>query len=147
MVLRPFSISLRGRVQVIFDNLPTSLEYIRAGKVRPLAVTTGIRSDALPDLPTVSKFVPGYEVSSWFGIGLPSGTPTEIIETLNSEINAGLADPKLKAQVTGEPPRIFRRLFWLRTMRPSWAPQGSRSSSLLPRLAGICRSAPIAGGY
>jgi tripartite-type tricarboxylate transporter receptor subunit TctC len=87
-----------GQVQVIFDNLPTSLEYIRAGKVRALAVTTAMRSDILPDLPTVSEFVPGYEVSSWFGIGLPKKTPTAIVYKLNMEINVGLADPKLKAQ-------------------------------------------------
>ena len=85
---------LAGQVQVIFDNLPTSLEYIRAGKLRPLAVTTTTRSDALPDLPTISEFVPGYEVSSWFGVGVPRDTPTEIIDKLNMEINAGLADPK-----------------------------------------------------
>jgi tripartite-type tricarboxylate transporter receptor subunit TctC len=84
----------------MFDNLPTSLEYIRAGKVRPLAVTTATRSDALPDLPTVSEFVPDYEVSSWFGVGAPRNTSTEIVEKLNTEINAGLADPNLKAQLT-----------------------------------------------
>jgi tripartite-type tricarboxylate transporter receptor subunit TctC len=86
-------------VQVIFDNLPTSLEYIKAGKVRPLAVTTAMRSDVLPDLPTVSEFVPGYEVSSWFGIGLPRNTPTEIVDKLNMAINAGLADPKMKSRI------------------------------------------------
>jgi tripartite-type tricarboxylate transporter receptor subunit TctC len=91
---------LAGHVQVIFDNLPTSLEYIRANKVRPLAVTTAARSHALPDLPTVSEFIPGYEVSSWFGIGLPSNTPTDIVDRLNMEINAGLRDPKLRVQFT-----------------------------------------------
>jgi tripartite-type tricarboxylate transporter receptor subunit TctC len=91
---------LAGQVQVMFDNLPTSLEYIRANKVRPLAVTTAARSHALPDLPTVSEFIPGYEVSSWFGIGLPSNTPTEIVDRLNMEINAGLRDPKLRVQFT-----------------------------------------------
>jgi tripartite-type tricarboxylate transporter receptor subunit TctC len=90
---------LAGQVQVMFDNLPTSLEYIRAGKVRPLAVTMATRSHALPDLPTVSEFVPGYEVSSWFGIGLPRNTPTEIVDKLNDEINAALADPKIKARI------------------------------------------------
>jgi tripartite-type tricarboxylate transporter receptor subunit TctC len=89
---------LAGQVQVIFDNLPTSLEYIRAGKVRPLAVTTATRSDSLPDLPTVSEFVPGYEVSSWFGIGLPRNTSTDIVDMLNTEINAGLAGPEMKAR-------------------------------------------------
>ena len=90
---------LAGRVHVVFDNLPTSLEYIRAGKVRALAVTTATRSDALPDLPTVSEFVPGYEVSSWFGIGVPRNTPAEIVGKLNMEINAGLADPKMKVRI------------------------------------------------
>ena len=90
---------LAGHVQVIFDNLPTSLEYIRAGKLRPLAVTTMTRSDTLPDLPTVSEFVPGYEVSSWFGIGAPRSTPTQVVDRLNTEINAGLATPKLKAHL------------------------------------------------
>jgi tripartite-type tricarboxylate transporter receptor subunit TctC len=89
-----------GEVQVMFDNLPTSLEYIRAGKLRPLAVTTATRSHALPDLPTVSEFVPGYEVRSWFGIGVPRNAPAEIVDKLNIEINARLADPKLKAQLT-----------------------------------------------
>jgi len=91
---------LSGQVQVMFDNLPTSLEYIRAGKLRPLAVSTATRSDTLPDLPTVSEFVPGYEVSSWFGIGAPRNTPTQVVDKLNAEINAGLATPKLKAQLT-----------------------------------------------
>jgi tripartite-type tricarboxylate transporter receptor subunit TctC len=91
---------LSGHVQVMFDNLPTSLEFIRAGRVRPLAVTTATRSDALPDLPTVSEFLPGYEVSSWFGIGVPRNTSTQIVDKLNAEINAGLADPKLRAHIT-----------------------------------------------
>jgi tripartite-type tricarboxylate transporter receptor subunit TctC len=90
---------LSGQVQVIFDNLPTSIEYIRAGKLRPLAVTTATRSDMLPELPTVSEFVPGYEVSSWFGVGAPKATPAEIVETLNKEINAALADPKVKTRI------------------------------------------------
>jgi tripartite-type tricarboxylate transporter receptor subunit TctC len=90
---------LAGQVQVLFDNLPTSLEYIRAGKLRPLAVTTATRSDALPELPALGEFVPGYEVSSWFGIGLPRNTPAEIVDKLNSEINAGLADPKMQARI------------------------------------------------
>jgi tripartite-type tricarboxylate transporter receptor subunit TctC len=90
---------LAGQLQLVFDNLPTSLEYIRAGKVRALAVTTATRSEAVPDLPTVSEFVPGYEVSSWFGIGAPKATPAEIVDKLNAEINAGLADPKMKARI------------------------------------------------
>jgi len=90
---------LGGQVQVFFDNLPTSLEYIKAGKVRALAVTTAERAEALPDLPTVGEFVPGYEASLWWGIGVPKNTHVEIIEKLNKEINVGLADPKMKAQL------------------------------------------------
>jgi tripartite-type tricarboxylate transporter receptor subunit TctC len=90
---------LAGQVQVIFDNLPTSLEYIKAGKVRPLAVTTATRAAALPEIPTVGEFVPGYEVSSWFGIGAPKGVPAEIIAKLNRDINAALNDPTIKARI------------------------------------------------
>jgi tripartite-type tricarboxylate transporter receptor subunit TctC len=88
-----------GQVQVMFDILLSSLEFIRAGKLRPLAVTTVTRSEVLPDVPTVGDFVPGYEVSSWQGIGAPSKTPAEIIEKLNREINVALTDPKIKAQL------------------------------------------------
>ena len=79
--------------------MPASIEYVRAGKLRALAVSTATRSQALPDLPTVSEFVPGYESSGYFGFGAPARTPAEIIDKLNKEINAGLADPKLKAQL------------------------------------------------
>jgi tripartite-type tricarboxylate transporter receptor subunit TctC len=89
---------LSGQVQVFFDNLPASIEYIRAGKLRALAVTTARRSDALPDLPTVGEFVPGYEASPLWGVGVPRNTPAEIIDKLNKEINAGLADPNIKAR-------------------------------------------------
>ena len=92
---------LSGPAQVMFDNLPTSLEYIRAGKVRPLAVTTAARADALPDVPSLSESVPGFEVSSWFGIGVPTGTPKHIIDKLNTQINAALVDPALKARLDG----------------------------------------------
>jgi len=88
-----------GQVQVMFDNMPTSIEFIRAGKLRPLAVTTAARSEVLPDLPTVADFVPGYEASGWFGIGAPRNTPPEIISKLNGEINAGLAEAKIKARL------------------------------------------------
>jgi tripartite-type tricarboxylate transporter receptor subunit TctC len=88
-----------GQVQVTFDNLPASIEFIRAGKLRPLAVTTAARSEVLPDLPTVADFVPGYEASGWFGIGAPRNTPPEIISKLNGEINAGLAEAKIKARL------------------------------------------------
>jgi tripartite-type tricarboxylate transporter receptor subunit TctC len=89
---------LSGQVQVIFDN-PASLEYIKGGNLRALAVTTAVRSDALPDLPTVAEYVPGYEASPWWGVGVPKNTPSEIIDKLNKEINAGLADPKMKARI------------------------------------------------
>jgi tripartite-type tricarboxylate transporter receptor subunit TctC len=79
--------------------LPSSIEYIRAGKLRALAVSTLARSQALPDLPSVSEFVPGYESSGFFGVGAPAKTSSEIVDKLNKEINAGLADPKLKAQL------------------------------------------------
>jgi tripartite-type tricarboxylate transporter receptor subunit TctC len=91
---------IAGQVQVMFDTTPASMAQIRAGKTRrPLAVTTATRADVLPDLPTVADFVPGYEAISWFGIGAPANTPAEIIETLNREINAGIADPKIKARL------------------------------------------------
>ncbi len=88
-----------GQVQVMFDNLPSSIEYIRAGKLRALGVTTASRSEALPGVPAVGEAVPGYEASAWFGIGVPKGTPAEIIDKLNATVNAGLADPKLKARL------------------------------------------------
>ncbi|MGD0025195.1 MAG: tripartite tricarboxylate transporter substrate binding protein [Xanthobacteraceae bacterium] len=90
---------LAGQVQVMFDAIPSSIEFIRAGKLRAIAVTTATRSDALPDVPTLGDFVPGYEASTWFGIGAPRNTPAEIVEKLNKEINAGLADPKMKARI------------------------------------------------
>jgi tripartite-type tricarboxylate transporter receptor subunit TctC len=90
---------LSGEVHVEFPPLPASLEFIRAGKLRALAVTAAIRSEALLDIPTVSEFVAGYEASSWYGIGLPTGAPDEIVDKLNKEINAGLADPKLKERL------------------------------------------------
>jgi tripartite-type tricarboxylate transporter receptor subunit TctC len=90
---------ISGQVQVMFDNVPTSIEFIKAGKLRPLAVTTATRSEVLPDLPTVADFVPGYEASAWYGVGVPKGTPDEIIDKLNKEINAILADPKTKARL------------------------------------------------
>jgi tripartite-type tricarboxylate transporter receptor subunit TctC len=90
---------LAGQVQLGFDTLPASIEYIRAGKLRALAVSTLARSQALPDLPSVSEFLPGYESSGFFGAGAPGKTSSEIVDKLNKEINAGLVDPKLKAQL------------------------------------------------
>jgi tripartite-type tricarboxylate transporter receptor subunit TctC len=88
-----------GQVQVLFDNMPSSVEYIKAGKLRPLAVTTTARSDALPGVPTVAETVPGYEASAWFGLGAPKATPPEILDKLNAAVNAGLADPKLRTRL------------------------------------------------
>ena len=90
---------LGGQVQVTFASMPSSIAYIRAGNLRLLAVTTATRSELLPDVPTVGEFVPGYEASGWYGIGAPKGTPFEVIDRLNSQINAGLADPKMKIRV------------------------------------------------
>jgi len=90
---------LGGQVQVSFASMPSSIQYIRAGKLRALAVTTATRSEALPDVPTVGEFVPGYEASTWYGVGAPKATPAEIIDKLNKEINAGLADPNIKARI------------------------------------------------
>jgi tripartite-type tricarboxylate transporter receptor subunit TctC len=87
-----------GQVQVMFDNAPSSIEYVRTGKLRALAVTTAKRSEVLPDLPTVGDFVPGYESSAWYGVGVPRNTAPDIVELLNRAINAGLTDPKLKAR-------------------------------------------------
>ena len=90
---------LGGQVQMMCDNISTSIEHIRAGKLRPLAVTTAKRSEMLPDLPTVGDFLPGFDQSAFFGIGAPRATPPEIIDRLNKEINSGLADPKIKARL------------------------------------------------
>jgi tripartite-type tricarboxylate transporter receptor subunit TctC len=89
---------LGGQVQVMFATMPSSIGYIRAGKVRLLAITSATRLDALPDVPTVAEFVPGFEASSWYGVGAPKNTPAEIIGMLNKEINAALADPKMSAR-------------------------------------------------
>ena len=90
---------LGGQVQMTFASMPSSIEYIRAGKLRALAVTTATRSEVLPDVPTVGEFVPGYEASGWYGVGAPKGTPVEVIDKLNREINAALADPNMKARL------------------------------------------------
>jgi tripartite-type tricarboxylate transporter receptor subunit TctC len=90
---------LGGRVQVLFGGLPPAIEFIRAGTLRPLAVTTATRSEVLPNTPTMAEFVPGYETSFWGGIAAPKNTPAQVVEKLNKEINAGLADPKLRARL------------------------------------------------
>jgi tripartite-type tricarboxylate transporter receptor subunit TctC len=98
---------LGGQVQVMFSPLSSSIEYVRSGKLRALAVTTATRSMALPDLPTVGDFVPGYEAGGWFGVGAPRKTPGEIVDRLNNEINAGLADSKLQARLADLGSMVF----------------------------------------
>jgi tripartite-type tricarboxylate transporter receptor subunit TctC len=90
---------LGGQVQVIFGSMTASIEYIRTGKLRPLAVTTATRLEALPDIPTVGEFVPGYEATGWLGVGAPKNTPAEIVDRLNKEVNATLDDPQMKARL------------------------------------------------
>jgi tripartite-type tricarboxylate transporter receptor subunit TctC len=90
---------LGGQVQVMFATMSSSIEYVRGGKLRALAVTTATRSPVLPDIPTVAEFLPGYESSFWTGVGTPKNTPAEIVDKLNKEINAALADPKMKARL------------------------------------------------
>jgi len=90
---------IAGQVHVMFDNMPSSIEHIRAGRLRPLAVTATTRLEALPDVPPLGDFVPGFETSAWAGIGAPKNTPAEIIDTLNREINAVLADPMIKTRI------------------------------------------------
>ena len=117
---------MSGQVQVMFDNLPSSIEHIRAGMIRALAVTPGTRSQALPDVPTIGESVPGYLGGGWSGIGTPAQTSAEIIDLLNREINAALADPKIKGRLEnlGSPvlmmsPAEFRKLIAEETER--WA--------------------------
>ena len=90
---------LGGQIEVSFASLPSSIEFIRTGKLRGLAVTSAMRSEVVEDIPTIGEFVPGYEVNAWYGVGAPKGTPAEIVEKLNKEINAGLGDPKMKARL------------------------------------------------
>jgi tripartite-type tricarboxylate transporter receptor subunit TctC len=108
---------ISGQIEVLFPSLGSSIEYVKTGKVRALAVTGATRSDALPDLPTVAETLPGYEAASFYGIGAPRNTPTEVVEILNKTVNAGLADPKLKARLADlgsvplpGPPATFGKL-------------------------------------
>jgi tripartite-type tricarboxylate transporter receptor subunit TctC len=98
---------LGGQIQVFFDPLPLPLELIRAGKLRALAVTTSGRLQVLPDVPPLADFVPGYEASFWYGVGVPRNTPSTIIETLNKQINAALADPTIKARLSNLGGEVF----------------------------------------
>jgi tripartite-type tricarboxylate transporter receptor subunit TctC len=90
---------ISGQVHVYFGTTASSIEHIKAGKIRALGVTTTARAEALPDVPTIAEFVPGYEASNWYGVGIPKNTPVEIIDMLNKEINAALADPNMKARL------------------------------------------------
>jgi tripartite-type tricarboxylate transporter receptor subunit TctC len=90
---------LGGQVQVMFDNVTSSLPHVRSGSLRALAVTSATRLEVLPNIPTLGDFVPGYEASSWYGVGAPRNTPVEIIDRLNTEVNMGLADPKMKTRL------------------------------------------------
>jgi tripartite-type tricarboxylate transporter receptor subunit TctC len=92
---------LSGQVQVVFGTIFTNIQYIRGGMLRALAVTPAIRSDVLPDIPTMAEFVPGYEASQWYGVGAPKDTPAEVIDKLNNEINGIAADPVIKARLAG----------------------------------------------
>jgi tripartite-type tricarboxylate transporter receptor subunit TctC len=90
---------MAGTVDVMFDNMPSSIGHIQGGKIRPMAVTTEKRSATLPDVPTVAETVPGYEASAWFGIGVPKGTPADVIDKLNKAVNDALKDPKMVARL------------------------------------------------
>jgi len=127
---------LSGKVQVYFASMATAIEHVRTGELRALAVTTTTRSDTLPDVPTVSEFLPGYEANVWFGIGAPRNTDAAIINRLNQEINAALADPKIKAQFNdlggialSGPPAAFGRLIAEETEK--WG-QVSRIANIKP---------------
>src|SRR5262249_45180689 len=105
------------QAQVMFDGILLASEHIKTGKLRGLAITSLTRAETLPDIPTVDEFVPGYEASVWFGVGAPRNTPTDVVDRLSREINAGLADPKIKAQLAdmggmllAGSPADFRRL-------------------------------------
>jgi tripartite-type tricarboxylate transporter receptor subunit TctC len=105
---------IAAQVQVIFASMPASIQYVRAGNLRALAVTTATRSEALPDIPAVSEFVPGYDASTWYGVGAPRKTPNEVIEKLNKVINTAVADQKLTrrlADLGAEPMSITRAEF------------------------------------
>jgi len=128
---------LGGQIQVAFIDMAASIEYVRASKLRALAVTTAMRSEALPNIPTVGDFVAGFEASQWVGLSAPRNTPSEIIEKLNTEINAGLANPKLKARfaelggtVLPGPPAAFGKLIaddtekWSKVIKFSGAKPG-----------------------
>jgi tripartite-type tricarboxylate transporter receptor subunit TctC len=124
--MRPTSLARVGQVQVLFANPTLSIPYIKAGKLRALAITIATRSEALPDIPTVGESVPGYEASTFVGLGAPKNTPVEVVDKLNREIDAGLPDPKIKARlgdldgtVLGGSPANFGKLIAAETEK--WA--------------------------
>jgi tripartite-type tricarboxylate transporter receptor subunit TctC len=98
---------LSGQMQVMFATMASSIEYVRAGKLRALAITTAARSDARPDIPPLADFVPGYESSDWYGVGAPKGTPSEVIDMLSKEINAALTNPVMRARFTDQGGTVF----------------------------------------
>ena len=127
---------IAGRTQIVFGSMPASVQYIRAGKLRGLAVTTETRAATLPELATIGEFVPGYEASTWYGIGVPKDTPDEIIQRLNEAINAGLTDRALRARLAElggspieGPPNVLRKLVADETQR--WA-KVIRASNMEP---------------
>jgi tripartite-type tricarboxylate transporter receptor subunit TctC len=118
---------IAGQVHVLFDNLPSSVGHIKAGTIRALAVTSAEHEPSFPDLPTVGETVPGYEATAWFGIGMPKGTPREIVDKINAEVNRALADPKMRerlAELGGKPiastPEDFGKVIAVETEK--WAP-------------------------
>ena len=132
---------LAGHVQVVFAPISESIQQIKAGKLRALAVTPAARLDVLPDVPTIAEFVPGYEASGFAGIGVPKGTPAEIIDLLNKQLNAALADPKIKGRivelggtVTGGTPAEFGKILTEATEK--WA-EDFFKEELLPLLTPI----------
>ena len=126
---------LGGQVQVMFDNITTSMPHIRTGKLNALAVTTATRSDMLPDLPTVGDFLPGFEASNFFGVGAPSNTPSEIVGRLNTEINAGLTDPKVTTRLAELAGPVF----------PARPPTSAGSSPTRPRSGARWSGRPTSG--
>jgi tripartite-type tricarboxylate transporter receptor subunit TctC len=128
---------LNGQVDAMFDPMPSSIAHIRSGRLIPLAMTSPTRSEALPNVPAMSEFIPGYEAGSWYGIGAPKNTPDHVIRTLNREINAGLSDPKIKARLAD---------LGATAIPQSPADFGSFIASETERFATVIRTARITGG-
>jgi tripartite-type tricarboxylate transporter receptor subunit TctC len=125
---------LSGQVQLCFDNLPASIGHIRADKLRPLAVTTLARSEALPEVPALAETLPDFEWSAWIGVGAPRNTPADIVDKLNREINAALADPKIKARLADLSATV---------MRGSPADFGNYIGQEIEKIAKVMRAANI----